>query len=165
MYPPPYPGQQPPQQIDFQKIISSFTTADWLIIGGALVTFIATFFPWYSVSYTFLGSTSSASADGWQSWPGVLTGLISLATLVWIGIRVGGVKVELPLTDRVLYLTVGAVVAALSLLYLAQTPSLGLNISGFSSGPSIGLFLSVLAGIAIAVGGYLKPNTPTTPTP
>ena len=161
---------QPPQSaqpsIDFQKIIASFTTPDWLIVGGALVVFIASFLPWYQVSYNYSGlganGNYSASASGWTYWPGIFAALVALATIAYVGVKASD-AVKLPtmsFPEKYLYMGAGVLVVLLSLIYLTQTSSSALSVSGFSSGPSIGLFLALLAGIAIAAGGYLKPNAP-----
>src|ERR1043165_1281368 len=84
---PPPPTRQSSQQIDFQKAISTFTLPDWLIVGGALVAFIASFLPWYTVSYNFLGISGSSSVTGWDYWSGSLAAIVALATIGFFGGR------------------------------------------------------------------------------
>ena len=166
--PPMMPPPSPSPQFDIQKIVKSFTTPDWLIAGGAIAFLIASLLPWYTVSENvaataFTGAVhSSYSINAWAYGPGTFAGILAIATLAFFGARLAGVKLPPTVPEKWVYVGLGGVIALLSLLFWQQTSSVDSAVglfgatSGFSAGPSFGLFIGLIAGIAIAAGGYLK---------
>jgi hypothetical protein len=127
--------------------LASLSLGEKVIAGSGLVTFIAAFLPWFSI--TVLGRSGHAS--GWDIgffWAGLpaLVGLALAALLV--AQAVAGVELpELPVTRGQALLGAGAVVAAIVLLKL---------LTGYhGTDRSIGLFLAVLSTLGMAGGGYL----------
>ena len=57
--------------MDFQARMNALSTGDKVVGGGLLVSLIALFLPWYSVSVSFgtIGS-GSASVNGFRAWVG-----------------------------------------------------------------------------------------------
>jgi hypothetical protein len=169
-YPPqyqqPYQGQPPfgtpGATPDIQAIIKSFTLPDWLIVGGSAVAFIASFLPWYSWSYTlkFLTvTTESGSVNGWNYWASVIAILVGLAVLALRAARAFNISIPiLPAQERLAYIGGGAAMVLFSLLTLTQFSHFDSAYTSVSSGPSIAFFLLIAAGIAVAIGGYLKPQ-------
>jgi len=174
--PQPTTFQQPPQfqqapaaqSVDLQKAISGFKMPEWLIVGGSLAFVIASFLPWYAASYTFKGalgiaaSDTSTSANAWNWFPGVLAALLAIATIGFFAARLYNIALPaLPAPDRVIYMALGGAIAFFSLIELTQFPHIdtgGLSsiYGSFSAGPSFGLFLGLIASVAIIAGGYMR---------
>jgi hypothetical protein len=66
----------------------------------------------------------------------------------------------LPLNDSMTYIVVGVVMAVAALLWLIIGAPASFSGPGYSAGVSFGLFIGVITGIAVAVGGYLKKSDP-----
>jgi hypothetical protein len=146
----------------------NYTNGDTAIGVGLIVAFIATFLPWYSVSFDCGGSplcagiSHSASVGALSDWAGWLFFLAVLAGLALFIIRTFVPTVTLPTMpqpDAILYAGLGIFMAVMALLWLL-THSNGASGAGYSYGPSFGLFIGIIAGIVVAVGGYLKRSEP-----
>ena len=96
---------------------------------------------WYSFSIL--------SVDGTHEGLGKLVLLLALAALVVIGIELFASNVTLPLPSSLILLGIGGFSALLCLIKMLDKPASQLSI-GF------GLYLALIASIALAVGGYLK---------
>jgi hypothetical protein len=122
-------------------------TGDKVIGICGLVTFIAAFLPWFSVS----GFGVSAHASGWDIgflWAGIpaLIGL-ALAALVVAQGAAGFQLPDLPVTRGQALLGAGGLCALLVLLKV---------ITGYhGTDRSIGIFLALLSTLGLAAGGYL----------
>lgn len=141
-----------------------FTNADTVIGVGLAVALIAVFLPWYSASFNGLGVNTSSSVGALADWPGWLFFLATLAGLALFILRtfVPTFSIpELPRSDAILYTAVGIVAAVMALLWLVLHSS-GASGTGYSVGPGFGLFIGLLAGVAVAVGGFLKRSEPQT---
>jgi hypothetical protein len=119
--------------------------ATWIAAGSAIILFISCFLAWYSIS-TPLGS---ASVDGTHENLGKLVLLLSIAALAVLGLELFATNVTLPLPSSLILLGIGGFSALLALIKMLDKPYSGLSI-GF------GLYLALIASIALAVGGYLK---------
>jgi hypothetical protein len=121
-------------------------------IGGVLL-FIFMFFDWYSVDIS--GGLVSATAGNAWDWLDVIPIILMLAVIAAIGVAV------IRLTDAVFEpaISVNAVVAvlggisALLILFRIISPPDG-GFEGVDVSPALGIFLALLAAIAIAYGGY-----------
>jgi hypothetical protein len=144
----------------------NYTNGDAAIGVGLIVALVAVFLPWYSFSYNCtgsplcnLGSTSFAALNDWPGWLFFLAVLAGLALFI---IRTFVPTVTLPTMpqpDAILYLGLGIFLAVMALLWwLTHTNSA--SGPGYSYGPSFGLFIGLIAGIVVAVGGYLKRSEP-----
>ncbi len=110
-----------------------------LLLGGALLTFIATFFPAYGFAAPYYTTSfSNFSNLGWLSW------LAALAIIILVLLPLFKVKVPMPWPSNLVYLIisiVGLVAAIIQLVsYLFDGTQWG--------GPQIGIFL-VLVGTAL----------------
>jgi hypothetical protein len=149
-------------QIDVQAMLKSFTLPDWLIVGGALVFFIVSFVPWYGASASVLGFHYSANVNAWNYWAGVLAGIFSILVLIlgaaFVAARMGSVKLPaMAISDKIIFMAGGALMLLFSIIYLAVAASDTISGPGYSAGPAFGLFLGILASIAVIAGGFLKP--------
>ncbi len=142
--------------------LNKLTTSDKVIAGSGLVLFIAYFLKWFTASYSGFGRTASASISGsdvgffWATLP-MLLGLV-LAGVV-IATKLFDVKVpDLPIPLGQAFLGAGALAAVLVVLKLligVDVP-VAFNLAGGKVSRSIGMYLSALAAIGLAVGGFLK---------
>ena len=146
--------------------LSKFSTGDKLIAGSTIALFIFSFLPWFTVSVQgglgFSGNVGDLS--GWDV--GFLWGRFPLFLAVlmsaYVGIRIFSPDTKLP-TLPVAWgqalLGVGVFCAFLVVLKLLIGEDGGIP-SAFSDGIDItrayGLYLSVLATIGLAIGGFFK---------
>lgn len=148
--------------MDFQALMGKLGRNGQVQVGGALLVFILSFLPWYSVSFSVLGHTDSASASAWDAgigaWfpvlllvaVGVVTVLSALGTVSWAPLMLAAVT------------TGGALVAAVIIVLRWLTFPSGssdasdaaLGVSG-SAGAGWALYVSLVLAVAMAVFGYL----------
>lgn len=131
---------------------SRFKTPDWLMIGGGIGIFIFGFFDWVTVS-----------VSGFSSGAGNVFDFFFTGTIPWflvIGAAVITVLLALDVLKDgqapwpLILLAMTAVAALLLLIRLIFNP---LDAPAeIDVGRGIGMFLSVVSGIAAAVGGYLN---------
>jgi len=145
----------------------NYTNGDAAIGVGLIVALVATFLPWYSFSYScggspLCGTLANGSVSALNDWPGWLFFLAVLAGLALFIIRTFVPTVTLPTMpqpDAILFAGLGVFMAVMALLWLL-THTNGGSGPGYSYGPSFGLFIGIIAGIVVAVGGYLKRSEP-----
>lgn len=181
----PYQQQQPPVMspqgggsIDFQGILKSQQARPYVIAGAgaliALIGYLALPFWGYSFKASASAFTQAVSTSG--SYGGsdmhLLGGIYGLSWLVLIasivGVVVAGLMLFAPkmvaqLTPRLAAMTLticGAVSTVLLVLdwlklnsYKGLFSSVG---SGFSAGVSWGMYVTILASIALLVGGVMQ---------
>jgi hypothetical protein len=116
-----------------------------LMLAGAALLLVDTFLPWQSVSFEALGVSISESWTAWHGFWGVLLGLLTIALLVWLVLRLVGNEVKLPVSDAL----VGAALAALILLCAVLKV---LTDDAVAWGAWLGLVLAVV----IAVGAWMQ---------
>ena len=137
-------------------------TSDILLGVGLILALITTFLPWWSESTSVAGFSGSASLNGFNFWSGVLFFIVVLIGLAFFALRTFAPTVNLPampLTDAVLYMVIGILLALFALLALISTPGVYSG-PGFSAGASFGLWIGIITGVAVAAGGYLKRTEP-----
>lgn len=131
--------------------IKKLTRAEQIISGSGIALLIFSFFPWFSVDLGFV----SASANAWDYFffgtlP-VLLGLVMVAQVILS--RLTEVKLPaIPIPWGQVHMIVGIAVAALVLLKLI--------IGEDFADRSIGIFLSLLAALGLAAGGFLRSKEP-----
>lgn len=142
----------------------TYSNGDTAIGVGLIVALIATFLPWYSASFSCSGSAlcgglnTSVSVSALNDWAGWLFFLGVLAGIALFVIRNFAPNVTLPSMpqpDAILFAALGIFLAVMALLWLLTHAS-GASGPGYSVGPSFGLFIGLIAGIVVAVGGFLK---------
>jgi hypothetical protein len=146
--------------------LSKFSTGDKLIAGSTIALFIFSFLPWFSVSVDGgAGSFVDFSQDysGWDV--GFLWGRFPLFLAVlmtaYVGLKIFSPDTSLP-TLPVAWgqalLGVGVFVAFLVILKLLIGEDAGGadGLPGVDVSRSYGLFLSVLATVGLAIGGFFK---------
>ena len=152
--------------------LSKLTTADKLIVGGGIAYLIFMFLPWYGIDVPFGGSYNNS---GWDYFIGGILPMILIAVMVahvLITRFAPDTNVpDLPLPWGQVHLIAGAAAAVLLVLRLliGSDDVAGVDV-GVDLDRTFGLFLAVLAAIAVGVGGFLKSqeadaSTPGTPPP
>lgn len=144
----------------------SLSAARWVVVVGAVALAIFMFFfNWYGGSVTGLplgahlvGAT--VSTTGWQTftvsrWVWLLTILVALASVVALS---RGYKDDGPLPLNALVAGLGVLASALIVIRILHHP--GPSISGtsvhISYGIKTGIWLGLVAALAIALGGYVQ---------
>ena len=129
--------------------LNKLTTSDKVIAGSAIALLIFSFFPWFEVSaFGF-----SASTNGWDYFfTGILPVILGIVMLAQVAITAFSPDTklpDLPITWGQVHLAAGILAAVLVVLRLLM---------GEDGDPdrAFGLFLSALAAVGLAVGGYLK---------
>ena len=129
-------------------------------LGGAAITIVAAFLPWITLGA--LGSVSGIDGDG-------------TFTLI-MGAIVAGIVVarEWENVDQLATLALGVLVAGIGLMYVTD-PAAGID-TGSEFGnqivsevvsPAVGVYLTLIGGVAITAGGalgYFGDDTETQPT-
>ena len=134
---------------------ASVSRATWIAAGGALILLISVFLSWYSVSLKGgLGVAASGSSSGWSSVDAAkLVALLALIALAALVIEMFVPTVTLPLPSSLILIGCGGLAFLLVLLKMVSHPGGGgiVNV-----GLAYGIFVSLIAAAATAVGGYLK---------
>ncbi|MCK9896376.1 hypothetical protein [Frankia sp. AgB32] len=153
-------------------------TNDIGVIASGAVMFIVSFLPWYSVSISFFGRSSSLHRNGWglgfNSWFPVLLVLVVaglLAARIFANFTIPDIG---PVSWLWALPGVSALATVLLLIRWYRFPSVP---SGVDAGPSVGFYLALIAAIVQTVFGVLaalaagapipgrgRPGGPGTPT-
>jgi hypothetical protein len=140
-----------------------------VVAGGLVVALIDTFLPWHSTSVPVAFGVDSGSHDALGYWSGWIFCLAILVGIALFVLRTFAPQVSipaLPFTDAMIYLGIGIVMLLCALLWLVTGGGYaGLYDqyaaeAGYSSGPSFGVFIGIIAAAAVAVGGYLAKADP-----
>lgn len=152
---PSQPGENPnPAGSAASSSLPDISIAGWGVFGATLLTFVVSFFPWYSASISAGGYSASASANAWHRfwW---LPILVALAAGVVYGLTLFKIIPAQPKTA--LILPYGGILAfVLTILALVDTLTHSDSGTGWSSGPSVGVFLGLVTTAALAYFGALS---------
>jgi len=163
--PAPPQSSAPAASFDFAAVPRSV----WISAGGALVLLFSVFFSWYtataSVTVPGGGSISrSASGSGWDSGDGAkLVFLLALVILVVWAIDLFADTVNLPFPASMVALVLGAAALLVCVIKFFSKPG-GPDLSTFggtlhfSVSVAWGLYVAILASIAVIVGAYMHMN-------
>ena len=146
--------EQRPQRPDSILDLSTLTIADWLILGGGLLTLLGTFLPWLTVS----GPQGVIDTlNGWYFALGKATLIVALLTLALFAARLFEIKLpfQIPWPDRTLYFSLGVTGTLFVLLYVLDAAVPRVHLLNVYTAPAFGVFLVLFATATIAVGGYM----------
>jgi hypothetical protein len=132
--------------------LTKLSTADKLIAGGGVAYLIFMFLPWYGLS--------GGSNSGWDYFLGGVLPLLLIAVMVahvLITAMAPDTKLpDLPLPWAQVHLIAGVAAVVLVVLRLLIGSSIDTAFVDVDLDRKYGLFLAVLAAIAVAAGGFLK---------
>jgi hypothetical protein len=154
----------PAASFDFAAVPRSV----WISAGGALVLLVSVFFSWYTAtaSVSVPGGESisrSASGSGWDSGGGAkLVFLLALVILaVWV-IDLFADNVDLPVPAAMVALVLGGLALLIVVIKFFSKPGSDISSFGgtvhFSVSVAWGLYVAILAAIAVLVGAYMHMN-------
>ena len=141
----------------------------WISAGGALILLISVFFSWYTAtaSVTLPGGGSlsrSASGSGWSSGDGAkLVFLLALVILAVWAVDLFADNVSLPFPAAMVALVLGAAALLVCVIKFFSKPG-GPDLTSFggtlhfSVSVAWGLYVAILAAIAVIVGAYMHMN-------
>lgn len=132
--------------------LDKLSTGDKIMGGAGIGLFLFSFLPWFTLSTSF----GSASQNGWDYFfTGIVPLLIGLALVAYVAVVKAAEAVELPeLPVEHPVVVMGFAVFAALLVVLRFL--LGDDIPYLHLNRGIGLFLSVIAAITMAVGSFLS---------
>ena len=145
--------------------ISRLRRADQIVGGGAILFFIFLFFfKWFGGSVSGAlpaGSVSTGSSStGWDTftnsrWIWLITIIVALGSVVLVA---GQRTLEIPLKPSVVVAGLGALSTIFILYRIIHHPSASASFAGIhaSYGIKIGIWLGLIAALAITYGGYLQ---------
>ena len=122
--------------------ISKLSHGAKLVLGATILFLIVSIFNWQEVEFEGIGS---AGISMWHGW-GVLAGLLAIAIVVWEGLRLANLKVEIGLTPAM-------VTVALAILLVLFTVIKFLVSNEFRT---FWAWLGLLFAILVAVGAWLN---------
>jgi hypothetical protein len=122
--------------------ISKLTHGIKLVLGATIAFLIVSIFNWQEIDFQGI---ASAGVSMWHGW-GVLAGLLALVIIVWEGLRLANVKLEIGLTPAM-------VTAALAILLLFFTVLKFLVSNEFRT---FWAWLGLLLAILVAVGAWMN---------
>ncbi|MGH3104743.1 MAG: hypothetical protein ACRDN6_11680 [Gaiellaceae bacterium] len=145
--------------------LKALSTGTKIVLGAGLLLFIDTFLAWQKISFDVAGvEAGSVSANAWHGFWGVMLGLLTIALLVWVGLRLFSVNIPVDLPETTVTLALGALILAFALI-----KNLADDYSAWAS------YLGVLLAAAVAVGAWMRRSeapvaaavdrTPDTPAP
>jgi hypothetical protein len=155
----------PAASFDFAAVPRSV----WISAGGALVLLVSVFFSWYTAtaSVSVPGGESisrSASGSGWDSGGGAkLVFLLALVILAVWAVDLFADNVTLPFPASMVALVLGAAALLVCVIKFFSKPG-GPDLSSFggtlhfSVSVAWGLYVAILAAIAVIVGAYMHMN-------
>ncbi len=156
-------SSSPAASFDFAVVPRSV----WISAGGALILLISVFFSWYTAtaSATLAGSTvsRSASGSGWDSGSGAkLVALLALVILVIWAIDLFADNIDLPVPASLVALVLGGLALLIVVIKFFSKPGSDISSFGgavhFSVSVAWGLYVAILASIAVVVGAYMHMN-------
>jgi hypothetical protein len=119
-----------------------------------LILLISVFLDWYKASVSGGGFGISVGGSGWDATDlAKLIALLAIAGLVIVGLELFATNVSLPYPSSLILIGIGGLSTLLVLFKIIDKPDAP---SPISIGLAYGIFVALIASIAIAVGGYLK---------
>jgi len=159
--PPPPPGQWGPPpggagQPSFDP--KTVNTLDWAILGLGFLTFIFSFFDYYTASV----GPYSASESAWHGFFGWFAMLLAVAGSVSIGMELFMPQMKMPWPNRVVGLALYVLATVCMILAGFITPGVSGSIPGVSFGRGVGFYGSlifILAGVVVSFMRAQQTNT------
>lgn len=122
--------------------ISKLTHGAKVVLGASIAFLIVSIFNWQEVDFQGIASVGVSMWHGW----GVLAGLLAISIIVWEGLRLANLKIEIGLTPAM-------VTTALAILLLLFTVLKFLVSNEFRT---FWAWLGLLLAVSIAAGAFLN---------
>ena len=161
--PPPPPGQWGPPPGAGRPAFDPKTVnpLDWAILGLGLLTFIFSFFDYYTAS---LGPYS-ASESAWHGFFGWFAALLAIAGSAVIGMELFAPQVKMPWPNRLVGLAAYALAIICMIIAGFVTPGVSGDIPGVSFGRGVGFYGSLIFILAGAVLSFMRAQQTGTALP
>jgi len=151
--PPPPPGQWgPPSGGSPQFDPKTVNSLDWAILGLGFLTFIFSFFDYYTASV----GPYSASESAWHGFFGWFAMLLAVVGSVVVGMELFSPQVKMPLANRVIGLAAYGLAIICMIIAGFVTPGVSGDIPGVSFGRGIGFYGSLIFILAGAVLSLMR---------
>jgi uncharacterized protein YbdZ (MbtH family) len=124
--------------------ISALSRGTQVMLASSVLLLIDTFFKWQKVSFDFGPVSGSVGRSGWHGFWGVVLGLLTIAAIVWLVVRI----VQPDVVAMVPAATAALALGALILLF-AVLKNL---IDDYSAWPS---YVGIVLAAGVAAGGWL----------
>jgi hypothetical protein len=148
---------------------SKLSRYDWVVAGGMILMFIALFLTWYRVVIpeqllNALGGelrnvgidASGFSVNGWHYFSAVLAWLLTVVATIAVALKaLPGLPFRQPLPEGLAVMGLGAIAFVLVLYRLIAVPA-----PSEAFGRGAGVYIALLATLAVAAGGFLKNAEP-----
>lgn len=136
--------------MDARDRMNALSTGTKILVPAAVLLLIDLFLSWQKACVDTPIGDVCGTASGWDGFWGVLTGLLTIALLVWIGLQIAGVDLSgmnLPVTNSMITLGLGVLVFVAALIKL-------LTILGDES--SWPAYVGILLAAATAYGAWVR---------
>jgi hypothetical protein len=159
------PSTPSASSVDFSAVSRSV----WISAGGALVLLISVFLSWYtataSIKIANVSQSFSASGSGWDS--GATAKFVALLALIalaaWV-IELFVPTVGLPFPAWMIAGAAGAISVLFVLFKVESKPGGNITVDApgihASVGTAYGIWIALLAAIAVVVGAYMRMTEP-----
>jgi hypothetical protein len=140
--------------------LDRMSTGEKIADAAAVLLFIFMFFEWFSVDFSGGEGlfTVSGGFNAWESFSFIdIVLLVTVLAAVAVAIiRLTDALVEPPVSVNAAVAVLGAISVLLILYRIIDPPGFdgAADVAGVDVGPSIGVFLGLIAAAAIAYGGY-----------
>ena len=144
--------QNPFQGLDVDKIKSAGLPTQ-LMLGGAVVFLIFSFFNWYGASVSVAGFSRSVDWNAWHYFPGILAVLL----MVGVGVLALLMLLQGP-NQNFVYGALGGSGLSILLVIWYWAASAGEDIpsgSGVDSGADFGLYIALIAAAVATYGAFM----------
>jgi hypothetical protein len=136
--------------------MARMSTGSKVLLITGLLLFIDLFLPWQRVCFDFGGFGGGCASVSGFSGLGILVAILLIALLVWEGLLVAGVNINMGTTSPAMISAILAGATALFTIILFIT-----RLSAVSFGAFIGLILALV----LAYGAYVRFNESKVTTP
>lgn len=134
--------------------LRSLSPPQWLVIGGAIVYFLAMLFPWISISLQGLPGVGE-SANGLGQGTLLLAWLLLVAAAAWLLLPLFGVHLQIPAPRTVVTLGLTGLALLLTVVKIIDVATSGGGFEGIDVSPGFGAYLGLLAALAAVAGAVL----------
>lgn len=142
--------------------MSRMSTASKILLGGGILLLIDSFLPWQRVCFEVggldlnLGCASASMWGGDGSFFGFIAGLLLIALLVWEGMALANVSLNVGMDAGKISAYLGFGILAFALLKF---------IFALMESPGFGAFIGLILALAVGYGAWMRFQEPAAATP